>query len=106
MTFTELAELIKLIAAVITAIGVISVAVAKIYQWYKRPKENSEHLAEMTKRQESDIKAIKSEQCMITYCMLACLDGLKQLGANGPVTEARDKLGKYINKQAHDIDGD
>lgn len=52
---------------------------------------------------EKSIKEIKDEQCMLTYCMLATLDGLGQLGANGPVTESRQKLSKYINKQAHGL---
>ena len=39
---------------------------------------------------------------MITYALSACLDGLHQLGANSSVTDAKDKLDKYINQQAHD----
>lgn len=48
-------------------------------------------------------KDMKEEQCMLTYCMMATLDGLHQLGANGPVTEARDALDKFMNKQAHEV---
>lgn len=54
-------------------------------------------------KQDSDIKEIKSELCMHAYVLLAVLDGLKQKGCNGKVTEAQDKLSKHINKQAHDI---
>lgn len=53
--------------------------------------------------QDKEIKAIKAEQCMLTYCMMATLDGLSQLGANGKVTEARQALDKYMNKQAHGV---
>lgn len=52
---------------------------------------------------DSKLQEIKAEQCMLTYCMMATLDGLHQLGANGPVTEAHQKLDKFMNKQAHDI---
>lgn len=52
---------------------------------------------------EKSIKEIKKEQCLITYCMQATLDGLHQLGANGPVTEAKGKLDKHINQQAHGV---
>lgn len=49
------------------------------------------------------LQEIREEQCMIAYCMLATLDGLKQLNCNGRVTEARDKLDKHLNKQAHGV---
>ena len=52
---------------------------------------------------DSEIAQIKAEQCMLTYCMLATLNGLEQLGANGPVTEAKDKLTKHLNQQAHGV---
>lgn len=68
---------------------------------------NTKH-DQMQKWEEYDkqIKSIKKEQCLIIYCMLATLDGLGQLGANGAVTEAKEKLNKHINKQAHDETGD
>lgn len=50
---------------------------------------------------DAQIKVIRKEQCLITYCMMATLDGLHQLGANGEVTIARDKLNKHVNEQAH-----
>lgn len=49
-----------------------------------------------------EIEKIKSEQSVICYGLLACLDGLKQLGANGNVTDAHNKLEKHINAQAHE----
>lgn len=52
----------------------------------------------------SEIKKVKEEQCMLTYCMMATLDGLHQLGCNGNVTTAREKLDKYMNKQAHGVE--
>ena len=44
----------------------------------------------------------KTENGVICYGLLACLDGLKQLGANGNVTDAYNKLEKHINNQAHE----
>lgn len=52
---------------------------------------------------DNQIKQIQSEQCMLTYCMMATLDGLHQLGCNGKVTEAKEKLDKHINQQAHGV---
>ena len=44
---------------------------------------------------------MKEENTMLCYTMSACLDGLIQLGANHAVPTAKDKLDKYLNKQAH-----
>lgn len=63
-------------------------------------KSIEDNQAEVT----SSIQDIKSEQCMLTFCMMATLDGLHQLGCNGKVTEARDKLDKHLNKAAHNVE--
>lgn len=52
---------------------------------------------------DAKLQQIQSEQCMLTYCMMATLDGLHQLGCNGEVTKARSKLDKWMNKQAHGV---
>ena len=48
------------------------------------------------------LRAIRKEQTLICYGILACLRGLKELDCDGPVTEALDKLEKHLNKAAHD----
>ena len=78
-------------ASLIAAIGAIFSVVFAVYRWYLRQN-----------RQDTEIEKLKSEQCLLTYGILACLKGLKEQGCNGPVTEAIDKIEKHINKQAHD----
>lgn len=78
------------VAATITAIGVILGAVFAIYKWFLKQE-----------KQDKDIKAIKDEQTLLTYGVLACLKGLKEQGCDGPVTSAIDQIEKHINKQAH-----
>jgi hypothetical protein len=59
---------------------------------------------EFVKRQDKQdelIKQIQKEQQLLTYGVLACLKGLKEQGANGPVTEAIDKIEKHMNEAAH-----
>lgn len=53
------------------------------------------------KKQDEVIKNIQREQQLLTYGVLACLKGLKEQGANGPVTEAIDKIEKHMNEAAH-----
>lgn len=85
------ANTITVIASVITALVVIFSAVFAVYKWYLKQE-----------KQDKDIKSIKTENGVICYGLLACLDGLKQLGANGNVTDAYNKLEKHINNQAHE----
>lgn len=77
--------------SLLTAVVVIFSAVFAVYKWYLRQNE-----------QDKEIERMKSEQCLLTYGILACLKGLKEQGCNGSVTEAIDKIQKHINKQAHD----
>ena len=79
-------------AEVLGAITALFAVLAAAVKWFSRQKE-----------QDDDIREIKGEQCEICYALLACLDGLKQLGANGNVTNAYDRMTKHINKEAHDV---
>ncbi len=77
--------------AVMTGVGSLWAMIYKLVQWLERQKE-----------QDKEIQNIKKEQCVMCYGLLATLDGLKQLGANGNVTDAYNKLEKHINQSAHD----
>lgn len=85
-----LSENILTIGAVLSAVLLIGGTAIKIIKWFDKQK-----------KQDSDIKSIKEEDAMICYCLFAVLDGLKQLGANGNVTEAHEKLQKYLNNKSH-----
>ena len=82
---------IIMVGSLLTAVVVIFSAIFAVYKWYL--KQNQQNV---------EIERVKSEQCLLTYGILACLKGLKEQGCNGPVTEAIDKIEKHINKQAHD----
>ena len=85
------ADAIIKFAALLAAVSAIGTLLYKSFKWMEQQKQ-----------QEVEIAAIKKEQCLICFCMLATLDGLKQLGANGNVTEAHEKLEKHLNKSAHE----
>ncbi len=84
-------ETIIMAGSLLTAVVIIFSAVFAAYKWYLKQNQ-----------QDVEIERVKSEQCLLTYGILACLKGLKEQGCNGPVTEAIDKIEKHINKQAHD----
>ena len=83
-------EIITTVAGVITALGVIFGLIFAVYKWYLKQE-----------KQDTDIKAIKEEQFLLTQGVLACLKGLKEQGCDGPVTTAIKQLETHINKQAH-----
>ena len=78
-------------AGVIAAILTIGGVIISIYKWVDRQN-----------KQDTDIAKMKVEQCLLTYGILACLDGLQQLGCNHTVPETRAKIEKHINKAAHE----
>ena len=50
---------------------------------------------------DSNFHQIQKELCLLSYCVGATLDGLKQLNCNGKVSEAKEKMDKHLNQQAH-----
>lgn len=79
------------LAAVAGACGTLCALLYRSFRWVERQKT-----------QQAEIEAIKKEQCVMCYGLLATLDGLKQLGANGNVGDAYQKLEKHLNQTAHD----
>ncbi len=85
------AAFIMRLAAIVGALGTLGTILYKSFCWMERQK-----------LQDAEIENIKKEQCIVCYGLLATLDGLKQLGANGNVSDAYQKLEKHLNKTAHD----
>jgi len=81
---------------VITAAAVLA-AVAAIFKTYNRGYDMVKH----QKDQDKNIKDILEELELVTYALQACLKGVQELGADGPVTEAIGKIQDHINKKAH-----
>ena len=92
-----MAQTIITTAAVIAAIIAIVGYYNKVYSWVKHQEEQDERMDRIEKSDATERK----ELTLIVYALSACLDGLGQLGANHTVPIAKDKLDKYINKQAH-----
>ena len=78
------------IAKWLSAAGVVSGVFFAVFKFLEREKH-----------QQAEIAAIKREQSVMCYGILACLKGLKEQGCNGPVTEALPMLEKHLNRSAH-----
>lgn len=102
-TITVSAEDIIAFVALMGAIATIFGVIFAIYRWYLHQKDQDKLIEKMRKEQSKEIAEVKAEQQLLTYGILACLNGLKQLNCNGVVTEAQDKISKHINQQAHKV---
>lgn len=51
---------------------------------------------------EAKVQEVRAEQMFQMELFKCVLDGLGQLGANGPVTSMSEKLDEYLNKKAHE----
>ena len=87
--------------SVVGAVLLLGGIVFKIYDWYKKQNKQSADIEELKARHESDVDRINEENTLICYALSACLDGLMQLGCNHTVPDAKTKLDKYLNQQAH-----
>lgn len=63
----------------------------RVYRWTLRQKA-----------QDRELSAIRKENTLLTYGVLACLKGLEEQGCDGPVHEAIDKIERDLNLRAHD----
>ncbi len=73
------------VAGILTAITAISAFLCKLYKAIKK----------IDKRIET-VDGLKEEHFFVVKTLLAVCDGLGQLGANGPVTKAKEELQEYV----------
>lgn len=88
-------------AAVIGAIVALVGYFSKVVRWFDKQKEQDKDIKDIKQHHEDDMTSIRKEQKLVVYGVLACLKGLKEQGCNGPVTEAINKIEKYLNEEAH-----
>ena len=93
----------------ITAAGAVASAVVMLlgflfkgHKWFLKQENQDDRIDKLTEHHEEDVRRIKEENCLICYALSACLDGLQQLGCNHTVPDAKQKLDKYLNQQAHE----
>ena len=83
--------------ALLTLASVVGVVIA-FFKYYNKGYDMVKH----QKEQDEAIKSIREEQALMTFGILACLKGLHEQGANGPVTDAIEKFEKHLNIKAHE----
>ena len=112
MTIELTPQTIITAASLVTAVILLISRFAKGVRWFDKQDQQSVDIEQLKKKHEDDMAALKqvlakdmhdinAEQTLLTYGVLACLKGLKEQGCNGPVTEAINKIEKYLNQKAH-----
>lgn len=101
MEFTITWQTVITAAAVVGAVVALVTYFSKVVRWVDKQAKQDEDIKKLKKHHEEDIAAIKEEQTLLVYGVLACLKGLSEQGCNGPVTEAIGKYEKYLNQKAH-----
>ena len=92
---------------IITASAIVGASVAlvtyfsKVVRWVDKQGKQDEDIKSLRKHHEEDMESIKEEQTLLVFGVLACLQGLREQGCNGSVTETIQKYEKYLNQKAH-----
>lgn len=117
------ADTIIFAASVLGAIAALWKPVRKVMKWIDAQEKQSTDIANLKAAHEKDIElikeahkkeiealkiaqkkdasAIENELCVMSYALLAALNGLIQLHCNGEVTKAHGILEKHLNQRAH-----
>ena len=101
-------------SAVLTAAYLLIQRFANGVRWFDKQEKKGTDLAQLQKQHDEDVEALRGELTeemkknnaelqLLTYGVLACLKGLQEKGCNGPVTEAVNKIERYLNEKAHKI---
>lgn len=100
--------------AVVTALVLLVARFANGVRWFDKQQQQTDELEALKDKHNKDVEALKNELAeemrhnnselqLLTYGVLACLKGLQEKGCNGPVTDAVNKIEKYLNEKAHEI---
>lgn len=84
-------------AAFIGAVAALLSWLFKGFKFVKEPEELREEIAAIKEEQNT----MKEELKILTSGILACLKGLHEQGANGPVTAEIKKIEDHMNESAH-----
>lgn len=78
-------DICKDVLSVIGSASIVWVLGQKVFRWFKKV-DNRKKLCEFH----------QEENRLLMRCVLRIFDGLIQLGANGPVSDARDEVEKFL----------
>lgn len=89
------------LGSLLTAIAAIFAWIFKVHKWFLKQEEQEKRIKSLEDKHNEDTKEIRTEQRVMCTGVLACLDGLEQLGCNHSVPKAKEMLEEYLNNIAH-----
>lgn len=89
-------------AALLSAIGGIVALIVKLVHWVDNQEAQDEKITDLETKHDADMKEMREETQLLMFGILSCLKGLQEQGCNGPVTDAVNKIEKYLNAKAHE----
>ena len=89
-------------AAFVGAVAALLKTYNRGYDMVRHQKEQDEAIKKLQEGQNKFAKDTQEELSLLTFGILSCLKGLKEQGADGPVTEAINKIEKHLNEKAHE----
>lgn len=101
MQITVTLQSVITFAAFVAALIALVAYFSKVVRWVDKQNEQDAEIKKLKQHHEEDIASIKEEQTLLVEGILACLQGLKEQGCNGPVTKAIEKYENYLNQKAH-----
>lgn len=108
----ELMDFVIKLSAFVAAVLALWGIIYGIVKWFQKQNKQTADIKSLEelhkkdmeaarKKEAEDMQDIKDELCVLSYAVLATLDGLQQLHCNGNVTRAHDRLEKHLNQRAH-----
>ena len=101
ITPSTIITFILTLAALIGAFATIFAVLYKILKWFENQKNQDDKIKQLEEKHDEDMQKNKTEFRVICSGVLACLDGLEQLGCNHNVSKAKEELEEHINRVAH-----
>ena len=100
-------------SAVVAAALALSSRFANGVRWFDKQEKKGTDLDNLRQKHDADVTELKNELAeevrknseelqLLTFGVLACLKGLQEKGCNGPVTDAVNKIERYLNQKAHE----
>lgn len=89
-------------AAVVGGLITLITLLVNGVRWFDRQAKQDVDLETLREHHNADISSIKVELELLVQGNLACLQGLKEQGCNGPVTATIKQYEEYLNKKAHE----
>jgi flagellar basal body-associated protein FliL len=86
------------IDVILAIAGVVSMLAGMVTFFYKM-LSRFDRIEQTSAKQQHELEQRRTDNSIMLRSISACLDGLKQIGANGNVTSVKKELDEYIFQQ-------